>query len=193
MALPPRSEVASEETWNAESVYETARAWDGERAALAGELERMAPYPGTLAQGAAQLAAWLQLKSELGQRIEKLAFYAFMSQSVDTADQAAAAMVGQVESLYSRFLATSSFAEPEILAIGQEAVQRMIAAEPALQPYAHWFDNLFRKADHVRSAEVEEVLALTSEPLRRDRHHRRGAVRRRPALRPGAQQSGRGS
>ena len=165
MALPPRSEVAIEETWNAESVYETARAWDGERAALATELERMAPYPGTLARGAAQLAAWLTLKNELGRRIEQLAFYAFMSQAVDTADQAAAAMVGQVESLYSRFLAASSFAEPEILALGEDRVQDMVAAEPALQTYAHWFDNLFRKADHVRSAEVEEVLALTSEPF----------------------------
>ena len=123
------------------------------------------PFAGTLAQGHARLAAWLELKGELGRRMEKLAFYAFMSQAVDTADQAAAAMVGQVESLYSRYLAATSFAEPEILALGEETVRGMVAQEPALQNYAHWFDNLFRKAAHVRSAEVEEVLALSSEPF----------------------------
>ncbi|MCY4526486.1 MAG: hypothetical protein OXB89_07740, partial [Anaerolineaceae bacterium] len=155
MALPPRSEVPIEETWNAESVYETAQAWDAERESLAAALAGTASFPGTLGQGAAQLAAWLALKGDLGQRIEQLAFYAFMSQAVDTADQAAAAMVGQVESLYSRYLAASSFAEPEILALGEERVQRMVAEAPALQAYGHWFDNLFRKAAHVRSAEVE--------------------------------------
>ncbi len=165
MALPPRSEVPVEETWNAESVYATAQAWETERESLAAALEGMQSFPGSLGQGAAQLAAWLALKNELGRRMEKLAFYAFMSQAVDTADQAAAAMVGQVESLYSRFLAASSFAEPEILALGEERVGAMIAEEPALQAWAHWFDNLFRKAAHVRSAEVEEVLALTSEPF----------------------------
>ena len=164
MALPPRNEVPVEETWNAESVYDSPQAWDAERESLAAALEGTATYPGTLGQGAAQLAAWLALKNELGRRIEKLAFYAFMSQAVDTADQAAAAMVGQVESLYSRFLAACSFAGPEILAIGEEHVGAMVAGEPALQAWAHWLDNLFRKAAHVRSTEVEEVLALTSEP-----------------------------
>ena len=165
MALPPRNEVPVEETWNAESVYDSPQAWDAERESLAAALEGTATYPGTLGQGAAQLAAWLALKNELGRRIEKLAFYAFMSQAVDTADQAAAAMVGQVESLYSRFLAACSFAGPEILALGEERVGAMVAEEPALQDWAHWLDNLFRKAAHVRSTEVEEVLALTSEPF----------------------------
>lgn len=165
MALPPRNEVNAAETWDAESVYASARAWEDEREALAAALERMTPYPGTLGQGAAQLAAWLALQDELGRRIDKLYFYASMSQAVDTADQAAAAMVGQAESLYSRYMALGSFAGPELLALGEAAVQRMVAEEPALQAHAHAFSDLFRQAAHVRTAEVEEVLALASEPF----------------------------
>lgn len=165
MALPPRSEVAPEETWDAESVFASAQAWEQEREALLGELERVATFPGTLGDSAAQLTAWLALRDALGRRIEKLYFYAGMSQAVDTADQTAAAMMGQAASVYSRFMAAGAFAEPEILAIGKAGVQRMLAEAPALQAYAHWFDNLFRQAAHVRSAEVEEVLALASEPF----------------------------
>ena len=165
MALPPRSEVNAAETWDSESVFASAEAWESEREALASALERMAPYPGTLGQSAAQLAAWLALQDELGRRIDTLYFYASMSQAVDTTDQTAAAMVGQAESLYSRCLALGSFAGPEILALGEAAVQRMVDETPALQAHAHGFSDLFRQAAHVRPAEVEEVLALASEPF----------------------------
>ena len=165
MALPPRSEVAIAETWDAESVYESAQEWEQERAALVDALERMAEFAGTLGSGGARLAAWLALKDELGRRIEKLYFYAGMSQAVDTADQAAGAMVGQAASLYSQYMAAGSFAEPEILALGEAGVRAMLAEAPELQAYGHWFDDLLRQAAHVRSAEVEEVLALASEPF----------------------------
>ena len=165
MALPPRSDVAAAETWDAGSVFDSAQAWESEREALVNALARMAPFPGTLGQDAAQLAAWLELQDELGRRIEQLYFYAAMSQAVDTADQAAAAMVGQAASLYSNFLAAGSFAGPEMLALGEATVQGMVAAAPELQRHAHWFNDLFRQAAHVRSGEVEEVLALASEPF----------------------------
>jgi oligoendopeptidase F len=37
--------------------------------------------------------------------------------------------------------------------------------EPGLQVYRHYFDMLRRKADHVRSPEVEQVLAMASDVL----------------------------
>ena len=135
MALPPRSDVAAAETWDAASVFDSPQSWESEREALVKALARMAIFPGTLGQDAAQLAAWLELQDELGRRIEKLYFYAAMSQAVDTADQAAAAMVGQAASLYSNFLAAGSFAGPEILGLGEAAVQGMVAATPELQRY----------------------------------------------------------
>ena len=131
MALPPRSEVAIAETWDAESVYESTQEWEQERAALVDALERMAEFAGTLGSGGARLAAWLALKDELGRRIEKLYFYAGMSQAVDTADQAAGAMVGQAASLYSQYMAAGSFAEPEILALGEAGVRAMLAEAPS--------------------------------------------------------------
>ena len=37
--------------------------------------------------------------------------------------------------------------------------------EPKLAPYRPYFDNLFRRQPHIRSAEVEEVLGLAQEPF----------------------------
>lgn len=163
--LPPRSDVVQEETWNAESVYESPAAWDAERQAIETDLASLEQYPGTLGNSPVALADWLEASEQMQRRVEKLTFYAYMSQAVETTNQKATAMVGQAGSLYSRFAAAVSFAEPEILAIGQDRINQWVEAETRLAIYAHYFSNLFRQQAHVRSGEVEEVLALAMDPF----------------------------
>ena len=163
--LLARADVPKDLTWNAESVFESNAAWDAERTALEGELPALEQYPGTLGTSPAALAGWLKTAQTLGQRMSKLFFFAYMSQAVDTTNQQATAMVGQAGSLYSRFGAATSFAEPEILAIGEATVKQWLDQDASLGAYRHYFDNLFRQQAHVRSAEVEEVLALATDPF----------------------------
>ena len=99
-------------------------------------------------------------------RVDRLNFYAGMSQAVETTNQTAVAMTGQAGSLHSQFLAAASFAQPEMLAIGEATLMQWVRSEPRLSIYEHYFTNLFRQQAHVRSAEVEEVMALASEPFR---------------------------
>ncbi|HLV37192.1 MAG TPA: oligoendopeptidase F [Spirillospora sp.] len=164
-SLPPRSAVPQEQTWNAESVYESPAAWETERQALEHDLTSLSQYPGTLSSGPAALADWLDTAEQLGRRMEKLYFYAAMSQAVETTNTKATAMVGQAGSLYSKFAAAVSFAEPEMLAIGEATLLQWVQDEPRLAIYEHYVRNLFRQQAHVRSAEVEEVLALASDPF----------------------------
>lgn len=67
--------------------------------------------------------------------------------------------------LASRFMAATAFAQPEILALGEDTVRAWAAQEPRLMVYGHAFHNLFRRQAHVRSAEVEEALALAVDPF----------------------------
>src|SRR5690606_1498104 len=163
--IPPRSEVPKEQTWNAESVFESSAAWDAERQAIERDLAGLSRFPGTLGSSPSALADWLDALSAMNRRVETLYFYAAMSQAVDTTDQKAMAMVGQAGSLYSRFGAAASFAQPEMLEIGEEKILQWVKSEPRLTIYEHYFRNLFRQQQHVRSAEVEEVLALAGDPF----------------------------
>lgn len=163
--IPPRSEVPKEQTWNAESVFESSAAWDAERQAIERDLAGLSKFPGTLGSSPSALADWLDALSAMNRRVETLYFYAAMSQAVDTTDQKAMAMVGQAGSLYSRFGAAASFAQPEMLEIGEEKILQWVKSEPRLTIYEHYFRNLFRQQQHVRSAEVEEVLALAGDPF----------------------------
>lgn len=164
-AVPPRSQIAHEHTWNAESVFDSPDAWAAELKAVAGDLAILSPFQGRLGESAAVLADWQEVSEKLARRVSNLAFYARMSQAVETTYQNAISMVGQAGALFSRFGAAVSFAVPEILALGEVKVLDWAQTEPRLKLYQHYFSNLFRQQAHVRSGEVEEVLALAGDPF----------------------------
>lgn len=163
-AVPPRSQIAKEHTWNAESVYASPEAWAAELQAVSDALPTLTPFQGKL-DNAQTLADWLETLEALARRVSKLAFYARMSQAVETTNPSAISMVGQASALASRFGAAVAFARPEILARGEATVLGWVKSEPRLNIYAQEFNDLFRRQQHVRSAEVEEVLALAREPF----------------------------
>ncbi len=74
-------------------------------------------------------------------------------------------MVARAQGLWGQTQAATAFADPEILAIGEETVQGWCESEPRLAPYRHYFDNLFRRKSHIRSEEVEAVLGLLVDPF----------------------------
>lgn len=163
-AVPPRSQIAQEHTWNAESVYTTPQDWATELKAVSDALPTLRSFQGKL-DNANTLADWLETSESLARRVNKLTFYARMSQAVETTNQEAIGMVGQAGALASRFGASVAFAQPEILARGEATVMGWVRSEPRLSIYAHAFGDLFRQQQHVRSGEVEEVLAMASEPF----------------------------
>lgn len=163
--LSPRSAVKLEDTWNAESVYATPDAWRADLAALEADLPRLATYQGRLAEGPSTLYDALQTTNGLEARLQKIFVYAQFSQSVDNGDGAATAMAGQAGALYGRLLAAESYLRPEILAIGAGTIAAWGDQDPRLKLYTQYFADLFRQQAHIRSAEVEEVLGLVTEPL----------------------------
>lgn len=165
VTLPPRSAIQTEHTWNAPSVYPTPADWGADLDALGGELERLSAFQGQLGTGASTLADYLETSEDMGRRASKIYFYARMTLAVDTANQEAVGMVGRASALISRYRAAGAFAEPEIIALGSDTILAWADAEPRLHIYRHYFADLFRQQAHVRSAEVEEVLALVQDPF----------------------------
>lgn len=160
-----RQNVGIEYTWNAESVFVTRDAWRDELQAVIAQIPTLSGYQGRLSEGTTVLADFIALQHDVLRRAETLYFYASMSQSVDTNDKEALAMVDQAGGMFGRILAAQSFFDPELLAIGRDTLSAWMASEPRLAVLAQYVDNLFRVQAHVRSADVEELLGLVSEPL----------------------------
>lgn len=162
--LVKRSSLEKRYLWNAESVFADHGAWKAEYEAVSALLPAFTARAGTIEKnGASGLAVLFDDMFGIVDRTGRLYVYASMSQAVDTGDTEAQAMNGQSGGLFGQVMASISFLEPELLSIGKAKLEAWLAAEPRLALYRHYVENLFRKQEHVRSAEVEEVLGLAFE------------------------------
>ncbi len=164
--VPLRREVDPKYTWNARSVFESARDWE---AALQDVVECRIPeftaYQGRLADGAATVAEAFEALNELVKQGEHVLTYGFLSYAVDTEDQNAARMLSRAEGMYSQMLAAIAFFDPELLDIGEDRLREWMEAESRLAVCRHYVENVFRNQEHIRSQEVEELLGMVSEPF----------------------------
>jgi oligoendopeptidase F len=161
-AVLPRSEVPEAHRWNRESVFASPEAWEAELKELAARIPALGAYAGTL-HDTATLARFMDEIGDTLGRVGRIYVYAAMEQSMDSSDPVAGGRVRQAGALYAQFQATIAFSDPELLAIGRERVDAMLAEQPKLAILRHYIDDLFRRQQHVRSAEVEALLGAFSE------------------------------
>jgi oligoendopeptidase F len=160
-----REEIPAQYKWNAASVYPSDEAWEAETDSLLVKLDSLKQFEGSVGKSAIALADALDKSNELLEILGKVLTYSFNSQAVDNADANAALMFGKAQSVLGQILAGIGFIQPEILTIDPELLSRWRSEEPRLKLYDQYFDDLTRQQAHVRSAEVEEVLGLTQDPL----------------------------
>jgi oligoendopeptidase F len=163
--LPARKDVPVEHTWDAGSVFATEPEWEAEFQAIERRLPDLAEFKGHLAEGPGTLADWFATSEQVLRSLGKVVVYTTLFAAVDSTDQAAVARADRARGLGSRVDAEMSFAEPELLAVGNDNLRAWVAEEPRLAGYAHYFDRLDKRREHVRSAEVEELLSRAADPF----------------------------
>src|ERR687897_2353067 len=162
-AVPPRAEVPIEETWALESVFATDDAWEE---AFTGSDERLCAveaFRGRMGEGPATLLAALRAADDLTEAVSKVLVYALLRRSEDATNASAGEMADRAIGLASRAEAANSFLDPEIAALADETIADWITQEPGLAPYRHALNRISRLRAHIRSVEVEEILARASE------------------------------
>ena len=162
-AVPPRAEVPVEETWALETVFATDDAWEeafndgGER------IREVEAFRGRIADGPASLLAALRAADKLTAAVSKVLVYAFLRRAEDATNTRSGEMADRAIGLASRAEAAGSFLGPEIAAISDETIADWIGQESDLEPYRHALTRITRLRAHIRSVEVEEILARAGE------------------------------
>ncbi len=158
-----REQVPVEETWNLADLFPDPEAWEREREAVLQALATLEAWRGTLGEGAAQVLRVLRLADELDQRVSRLFAYALLARDQDTRDTAAAERYERAVHLATLASRVSAWIAPELLASYDDAgLLGLLEAEPELAPFRRLLERLIRERPHVRSAEVEELLAETT-------------------------------
>jgi oligoendopeptidase F len=157
---PPRSAVPAERTWDAESVYASVADWEAALDEIVADLPGLEALAGRLAEGPEVPLEALERRDCLMRRASRAYVYPYLEYAVETTDQGAVARLGRAQAVYARALAAASFIDPELLAIGRDRLSGWSEGHPAFAPYAHYLDDLFRRGEHVRSSEIEELLGV---------------------------------
>ena len=163
--VPVRSKVNRKFTWNAESVFSSEKAWEKEFERILQDISKVKRFQGRVSEGPLVLLEALDTAHKLILRAQKVFMYAGFSYAVDTTNQHAAGIRGRAQGMYGQVLSAAAFLQPELLAIGKKKLDQWMSGNAELAAYRHSFEDLFRRQQHVRSAEVEELLGLVSDPL----------------------------
>jgi oligoendopeptidase F len=166
----PRSKVKKNQTWNAESVFASPEAFDAELRSILESLPAIKAFQGHLGDHPDTFIAAMEALEVLAQRAAKVQVYATMSSAVDTADQVGAGLNGKASSALAQVSAATAFVDPELLSIGEAKLRQWLQDEPRMKFYERYFNDLFRKQAHVRSAEVEELLGMLRDPFNSTRN-----------------------
>lgn len=158
-----RNEIAKEHTWNLESIFATDDEWRRDYEALSRQVPELAALEGKLSESGKALFEVLQTRDAVFEKLEKLFVYTSMRKDEDTTNSTYQGMYDQAMQLYVQTTTATSFIEPEILALSQEKQDQFIQDYPELHLYDHHLHDLSRNRPHIRSAEVEAILAAASE------------------------------
>ncbi|WP_243455268.1 oligoendopeptidase F [Meiothermus sp. CFH 77666] len=164
-ALPKRTELPREQTWNLEALFASEAEWRTALEEAARAVEEVKPFAGRLGESPQLLLQALQTYETRMLQAMKVFQYASLNLATDGANPAFTRMVGEARAVVTRLAAAGAYLEPEILSIPAETLERFMQSEPALAVYRHYFEALQTRQPHVRSEEVEAVLAAVSDPL----------------------------
>jgi len=161
--LKKREEIPTEYTWDLSTIFVRDEDWEQGFQSIQNRLPDVGALKGTLAQSGQALLKVLQKRDEIAEALERLYSYASMRKDEDTTNSTYQGMADRAIQLLVHTSTAASYIEPEILALPQERLDQFIQETLGLALYRQQLDVLNRQRPHIRSVEVEAVLAAAGE------------------------------
>ncbi len=154
-----RADVPEKHTWNLKDIYPSDDAWDIARKDLAGRVDKISAFKGTLAGSPNKLLDCLKLHSEVDKQLTRLYCYASMKSDMDTRESKYQGMKQSLRQLATDYSSRASFIDPEVAKLDSAIVDDFSKREPGLKVYQMYLNDIQRTKAHLLSAEEEKVLA----------------------------------
>lgn len=161
--LLKRSEVKEEYTWKVSDMYESTAEWEQALNQVKEIADRIAGMEGRVTESAANLYQVLKDCDAYGEIIDLAFNYAQRLYDQDRNDSTHQAMSQKVYGVWADVAGMISFIEPEILAVPEEQLETFYKELPELESYCGKIAEIQRLRGHSLSAEMEKLLAMTSE------------------------------
>ncbi len=165
-ATPEREQIS----WDLSDIFEDRAAWDEARLWVLAQIPRLQSYQGRLGESAEVLLEALNTSTEVQQVGVNVLVYAGMSSDEDQRVAENQEMRGLAQQMFSEVGQATSWATPEILAIGEDRIMEFVASDPeGFERHRFGLENTLRNAPHTLTDEGERIMAaagiVTNQPF----------------------------
>jgi len=161
--LPTRSQVKPELTWDLSPVYASEASWNADEKKVRKLLKNLPAFRGKLKRSGKQILAFLTLRDEAGLIVERLYTYSHLKADEDKGNSHYQALNETAASLFTLYSSAVSWLRPELLSIDPARLRSFIDNTEGLDLYRVQLEEMLRQREHVRSPEVEDLLAQYSQ------------------------------
>jgi oligoendopeptidase F len=158
-SIPQRADIDDKYKWRLSDLYKSEEDWEADYQKAQTLIGKAEDFRGKLAESGEFLYECLVAQTNLGLICENLHFYAKRSQDLDHRVSKYQALTDRAAMLASQAGAAYSFVEPELLKIDDEKLMEMADKFPDTNIYDFYIKELIRSRVHIRTAEIEELLA----------------------------------
>lgn len=161
--LPKRSEVKEEYTWDVSAMYASKAAWEADLKEVVTIVSDLAKLEGSVMASAEKLLTALELGARAEQKIDLAFNYAERLFDQDQKNTEHQAMSQKMYGVVTDYQSRTAFVVPEILAADKATLAQYFAENKELELYRGLVDEILRTKEHVLSAEMEKLVAMTGE------------------------------
>jgi len=160
-----RSEIPAQYKWDLSAMYANTAEWKADIEKLKAEMPGIDQYRGRMAETGQVLLAAIQAQEELNRRMGNIWVYAGMKSYEDLRNSENGAHFAEASSLRASLAESLAFFSPELLAIPEAQLRRMVDDTPGLHPYRHYLDEELRLKSYTLSENEEKLLAMAGDPM----------------------------
>lgn len=162
--LKTREEIDCKYKWKIEKMYADINEWNKEFEKLKSTAPEILAFSGKLGE-AKELLAYLKKDEELSRLMEKLYVYAHLRCDENTANSEFQTLKSKIDTYSAELNSMTSYFVPEILALPEGTVERLLGELPELEIYEFYLKDILSQKPHTLSAEQEKLLASVSDCL----------------------------
>jgi len=157
-----RSEIDPVYTWDVTALYPSVEVFKQKKAEFVVHAHKVADYKGKLGDSSATLKQALDLVYDLEKELRRMESYTQRLADQDTRVSSNKALQQEVQTLRTQFVGQTSWIDPEIVALGSEKVEALLA-DPALADYRFPLRETMRRQKHILPPEQEAILAAAGD------------------------------
>lgn len=151
--------------WNYKLIYKTNEDFNKDLNSLVVDALEIKKLAGKLNEKT-YFKEYLKEEKKLELKLEKVAIYANLNYSKDSKNIKNQEMYSNTHKIFNDVFSILSFAEPELISLGEDKVNQFLDNDKDLIAYHYYFDKLFKARQHVLEAKIENILGEYSGVLR---------------------------